>query len=595
MLVGLFLFVLLAHGAWYLVERPPTAFMDSDGYIRALRVEDLWRGGGWFDHAVPRANAPYGDVTHWTRPLDVLISLLALPFVPFLGIKQAIFWGGAISGPLLHGATAVVLAWAALPLVGRTAAALAAIATIAQYGLMSYGALFRGDHHILYACLAAVEFGFAIRALDRDRPADWNSFFAGLAAAGGVWIGVEGMAFAFLTLGAFGLAWLSGDDRPDAPKALRFNIGLIVGEMGALAIESGPGFSVVEYDWISIIHVILSALVLLFFLAVRWSAARGAMRRPTARVAAASAGAALALGAWVLMFPKVLRGPLSDIEPEYVKFILSNILELTPGYRLELFPAALGAAIMAAAWLAWRLRREKSSRWFFSWIYVGICVAMFGALTAWWVRWTIYAGLFSCLVMGDMIAAITERIAARKIAPLAREMGTAAVVALVLLGPLAATYAIEATIKATEKKAERNWAKTCSSTVLADLLASPPWADRPRTVLAGMAYGAEILYRTPHRVIAMPYRSAQAWSDTFKAFAAKDDAPVREIVGRRNIELIAICPGYPNEGLSAQSHAADGFYARLTAQPPDWLREVPLSGDAAAFRLFEVQSSMLAK
>ena len=169
--LGLFVFTLVAHGLWYLVTSPPTGFADSDGYMRALRVETLWRGGGWFDHSIARANAPYGDTSHWTRPLDVVISLIALPLAPFLGVKPAIFWGGALSGPVLHGAAVAAFAWAALPLVGRVAALLAAIATIAQLGLLSYGALFRSDHHIFFVLLAALGFGWAIRALDRTRDA----------------------------------------------------------------------------------------------------------------------------------------------------------------------------------------------------------------------------------------------------------------------------------------------------------------------------------------------------------------------------------------------------------------------------------------
>ncbi|MCC7015857.1 MAG: hypothetical protein IT564_01470, partial [Rhodospirillales bacterium] len=184
-LAGLFVFTLVVHVLWYGISNPPPGFADNDGYVRLLRVEALWQGNGWFDRSFPRANAPYGDTFHWTRPLDALISLLALPLVPLLGVKQALFWGGSLSGPVLHGGAVAALAWAALPLVGSTAAVLAGIAATVQYGLISYGSLIRADHHILYIFLAALGFGFTIRALAREGESR-NAFFAGLAAAAGV-------------------------------------------------------------------------------------------------------------------------------------------------------------------------------------------------------------------------------------------------------------------------------------------------------------------------------------------------------------------------------------------------------------------------
>ena len=619
-LFGLFVFTLLAHGVWYLATNPPTGFADSDGYMRALRVETLWQGGGWFDNSIARANAPYGDTSHWTRPLDVVISLLAGPLVPFLGVKAAIFWGGALSGPVLHGAAAAAFAWAALPLVGRTAATLAAIATMTQFGLISYGAPVRGDHHIFFVFLAALGFGFAIRALDRERAgesscagtptgvtralndaplsgraADRHAIFAGLAAAGGVWIGIEGFVFAALTLAALGLAWLAGDDPPDAPKGLRFAGGFAAGLAGALAIERGPSVFAVEYDRISIVHLTLGVLVALFFLAVRLGAARGALRSPLARLGAALAGAAAVAGVWVLLFPKSIRGPMADVDPVYVGFILENITELGPGYTLERFPAILGATVLALPWLVWRLwreGREKPGRWFWAWAYVAICIAVFGALTAGWVRWTVYSGLFPCLVLGDMIARLTERIAAQKLKPVWREAGCALVVAFFLLGPLTAAYATAIVVVPPEKKAERERAKVCSVNLLADVLNRPPWSDRPRTVLMGVNYGAEILYRTRHRVVGTPYhRSASGLRETFEAFAAQDDAFVREILIRRDVELIAICP----EGKEGLSREKGGFYDRLKTEPPAWVRETALPAEAAAFRLFQVQPGSLAK
>ena len=589
--LGLFAFTLVVHGLWCLAMDPPLGFADSDGYMRVLRVEALWQSGNWFDNSIPRSNAPHGDTSHWTRPLDILISLIALPLVPFFGVKQAIFWGGALSGPVLHGAAAAALAWAALPLVGRTAAVVAAIAATVQYGLISYGAINRADHHIFYVFLAAFGFGFTIRALDRERPGGESAFFAGLAAAVGVWIGIEGFVFALLSLAALGLVWLAGEDTSGTPQSARFAVGFALGLAGALAIESGPAYLAVEYDRISIVHVTLGALIAAFFLAASLGAARGWLPTPLARVGATLAGAGAAAVVWVLLFPKALGGPLADVDPEYARFVLGSIAELGPGYTLERFPALLGVAVLSLPWLFWRLRREKSGRWFWAWMYVGVCVAVFAALTAGWMRWTIYASLFPCLVLGDMIARASMRIAAQDISPLLREAGSAAVVAIVLIGPPAIAYATALIVVPPEKRAERELEKSCSGRLLTAALSRPPWSDRPRVILAGVNYGAEILYRTSHHVIGTPYhRAKQAFTETIAIFATTDDAVVRAILLRRGIELIAICPQGGGEGLTEDSRRANGFYDRLrNGAPPEGIREVAMPGEAGAFRLFQVR------
>lgn len=586
--LGLFAFVLAAHAIWYLVSNPPPGFVDNDGYVRLLKVEALWQGGGWFDRTFARANAPYGDVFHWTRPLDILISALALPLVPFAGVKTALYWAAMWSGPALHAATVGALAWSAWPLAGRTGAILAGIAATAQYGLMSYGALVRGDHHVLFAFFVTLGFGHAIRSLAGESESR-HAVFAGLAMAAGVWVGPEAFAFVGVVFAAFGLMWLAGADAPDAPRCVRLAAGCAAGLTAALAIERGPSFLAVEYDQISIVHATLGALIALFFFALRWPAARGWLRTPPARAIAALAGGGITVGMWVAIFPKALGGPLADVDPVFARYLAENLGELQSGASLEWFPATLGASVLAAPWIVWRLRRERTGPRFWAWVFVAMCVAAFAGLTAGWIRWMIYASLFPCLALGDMIARATERIAAWNGPRAGREAAAAAVVAIVLLGPPAAAYVSAFGQAGGETAVGRSGAESCSGRRLADALNRKPWSDRPRAILMGMNYVGEILYRTPHRTVGMAYhRAPQTLRDTLDAFAATDDAVAREIIGRRGIELIAICPGFPVEGLSPESRAEGGFYDRLTKQPPAWVRRIETAPEAAAFLLFEV-------
>ena len=81
------------------------------------------------------------------------------------------------------------------------------------------------------------------------------------------------------------------------------------------------------------------------------------------------------------------------------------------------------------------------------------------------------------------------------------------------------------------------------------------WKTSSR-VLAFMFDGPEIVYRSPHAVVATPYqRNTAGILDTYDFFAATDEAQAREIVDRRGIELVLLC----RHGNEAQQYQGGGF------------------------------------
>ena len=101
MVIGSVTFV---HVVWWLVGDSVVTFgnlVDSDGYARLVRIQRLLETGAWFDVGLPRANRPDGGTLHWTRPLDVLLIILALPLAGLIGFSKALFWAGVLVSPLL--------------------------------------------------------------------------------------------------------------------------------------------------------------------------------------------------------------------------------------------------------------------------------------------------------------------------------------------------------------------------------------------------------------------------------------------------------------------------------------------------------------
>ncbi len=585
--LGLFLFVLAAHALWFALSKFPDEFVDSDGYVRVLRVEMLWQGGDWFANALPRNNAPFGDTSHFTRPLDVLISALAVPLLPAFGTKGAIFWAGAASGPVLHAGTAAVIAWAALPLVGRTAAILAGIFVAAQGMIWSYAIAMRADHHILFLFLVAAGFGCMTRALDRASPGNRCALAAGIWAALGVWVGVEGLAYAGLCAAAFGLYWIGeGDARRGFDFAAAFAAGLIV----ALLLERGADAATVEHERLSIMHAALGVLVAAGFALLRVAGRYGAEWDWRGRALAGGICGALVLAAWLALFPSMGRGPMADFDPEVAALIFATTSEYAPGVRPDRLPLALGATVLAVPWLVWKFARDRDARTNWTWIHLAACVAFYGAITAAWGRWGIYAAMFSSVLLAEMSLRFTERIAARGRSRLAREAGSALVMAALLIGPLGLALGAMKLFTPEERLAHLRNMKTCRAKPLAEVLDRPPWSERSRVVATGANIGGEIMYRTPHGVVASLYlRGYQGLRDVNRLLAATDEAAARAIVDKRKIDLIAVCPAFGVEWMGAKDTGPGTLYDRLVAgPPPGWVREIALPETASAYRLFEV-------
>ncbi len=592
MMAGLFLFTLLAHMAGHLASPALGGFADGDGYLRVMRVEQWLRTGDWFDVSIPRLNAPYGDISHWTRPLDVLIAVLSAPLIPVLGLREAVYWGGAISNPLLHAGTTVTMVWAAFPLVGRQAAILAAIVSIAQPAVFIYSGPDRADHHALLIFLTAIALGFMLRALDPRYSSPKWALGAGITCAASIWVGIEATVLLALCLAGLGLAWAVGQDDPGAGKLFMFTRGLAGGLIAAILMERGPsGFGAVEYDRLSIVHVGIGVFAL---------GGIGLMRligrvRPEGRTAekliVGTVCASAALGAWLWVFPDAIHGPMAKVAPEVKTLVYGLIREYESGFTPELFPSLLGGALLALPYLVWRFSESLADRRRWGWLFLLLCILVYGSLSVAWIRWSVYIGLFPCVVLGEAIQRWVARIQRMDISRIGREAAAAAVVVAVIVGPLGAA-SLAAWVFGRDDPAIQGKRNLCRTELLADLLNRPPWSDRSRIVLTNAGCGPELVYRTPHRAVGSLYhRNTMGLVDTMRIFAAKDDAVARDIIERRGIDMIVICPPVGNDGASPKSLESGALYQRLRdGKTPVWLKQREAAAPAVAFQIYEVVS-----
>lgn len=555
------------------------ALRDSDGYMRAVRVRELLAGAvGWFESAAPRGNAPYGHSMHWTRPMDIAILALALPLRLVLDHATALYFAAAVIGPLLHLSFAGAVYWTARPLLAGAGAVAAALLASVQPVLLSYAAAGRADHHVLILLVAALTVGAAIRLLlADDAVAPRAAVIAGTLAALGVWVSTESLlplVIVALTLAA-NWALHPGED---ARRHVGFWSSFTLALAGALLVERGPaGFAAVEYDRISLPYVVLGALGTIAWLVILRTA--GDAVRPGRRAAVLGACGATAALVLVLLFPGMLAGPFADVPPELRERWLDRIVELRPLRLATLNAYDLAQLVLPVAGLLLVIRplRTAPARARRGWWLVAAAIALGLAAAVTGLRLVVYPQTFAALPAAYALSATFAR--------LQRTPLPVRVVAQVGLTLLAAFAWIPVTWLPLRAEAGPPGGVPCDVAAAATALRRA--GIHQPVILAGNAYGPELLYRLDATVVSTPYhRNVRGILDALDAFES-EPAAAAPILQRRGVDIIAVCPA----GAAGEfAHAAPGsLHRRLLARTaPLYATLLSAPADAGGFLLYRV-------
>ncbi len=565
--------------------------VDSDGYLRMMRVLELREGSPWFEDLTTRLAPPEGLVIQWTRPLDLLILLpgLALEWLGGFAPRQALLIAGIAISPILLVGAALAAAWGARAIWPGRAPWYAVLLMVGSPSAATYSALGRPDHHALIILLLALALGATLRAAlpGGTRRA---AIGAGIAFGTAIWVGPEALIVAVPALAALGLAALiAADGRAPARQGWRLGVGMAGTFVLAMLAEHTPAeWLVAAYDRVSIQQLCFAVLATLVFLA-----AEQAGLAPRGRRAIITGCAAVfALALLVLAFPGTLHGPLANADAAYLRLLHPHIGEnralppFGPGSALEL-GLYVGGAVVAGL--------------------IAIAIAMPG-----WRRdgrWPV--GL---VLLATMLAGLAGTLGARRfgmdLAPSASIAG-AGLFGLVLnatwprhaLARLALTLALLVGALALPFLSLLSGQGAATGTAMTGASGRCDWhsmarwlgAERPLFGTRGVApilmasdlfEGPELVWQTPYRVVATPHhRAGPAIEDTIAVFAATDPEAARAILRRRQVDLLLSCPDGP-WGVGG----AGSLGARLReGQPPGWLRPIPLPPGLSAFRLFAVE------
>lgn len=568
---------------------------DTDAYMRLIRIQELWQSGDWYQTLTSSLGAPGKLSLHWTRPLDLLILLPALPLTWFgLPIERAIYWVGFWISPILQLIACMVAAQAAKPLWPQHGAwRLAALMVLFNGAALTYCMAGRPDHHSLGLLLTLLAAGQTIRAMltpNVARPA----VIAGAWAGVGIWVSPEALIGVGTTVISIGLLWLLSADtgRIWARLGRRFSIGMALVLLAAILLEQPPSHWLhAEYDKVSILHLALAAAAIVDF----WIAERIKWQGPQ-RIAAMIGVALASAVALAVAFPGFYLGPLGNISNKEAMVFLDDILEMSPIWPVnrgtaDQFFGMIGNALAALPVIpiclrAWRRDERFAPTLFLS---VSYLVALFGALEH--QRLAVFLSAFGALLGCGLFALICD---------LAKDRMRATQTIARLFGAMVVVFGGQLWLLAPSKEAPPK-AAVCNPKPVADWLNAahpgietpqPVGADRttPIIITESINYPPELAYRTGYRFVGGPYhRGVQDVAEMYELALATDDAVAQSVLAKRQADYILICITEVPKVIGES--AANSLYHRLfRGELPAWLQPFEMSAEAnREFRLFAVK------
>ncbi len=538
----------------------------TDDLLRMVNVRDLIGGQSWFDLHQYRLGLPGGTLMHWSRLVDLPIALLTT-----LGNAIAPSHGEMIAATIWPFALFVTALMGFMVAVRRISGASNMLPglVIGGFGLVASGVFDTGsiDHHNVQLAL-----GMWLIALLMPSGKQTHDFaIAGILASLMLAVGMEALPI-IVGAGLVVIARLQFEGDALILPTRRFGLGLALSLFVLFfALVGTQNYTGTACDSYSLFHLCCGGIGGLALYAGLSDTARA--RLPKANLTAPLIAGVLALLVAVVFFRPCLADPVGSLDPKLKFFWLDSVFEAQSAFRIFtldpwLLPSLFGMPLLALGWLAsniWRGTQRSLSTGLFGLLLIATAVTVFQ------MRGTEFSGPISALILAGLVTILSEGIGKeRPVLLISTWLLSCAIVWKLLstagIALLAHGHSGPLIAGAGVKQA----GASCHSTEsLAALLSEPTG-----TVAAANGLGPDILFSTPHRVLAGPYhRNVEgnlAWINAM--IGTPDEA--RKILIDASTTLLAICPDDPDERDFLRA-APDGFVGQLLkGQTFSWIEPV---------------------
>ena len=534
---------------------------DPDDQLRMVQLRDWLGGQSWFDTIQYRIGEPDSQPMHWPRWIELPLALVFLLLKPLIGAASAETAAMVIVPLITLGIAMWLIMKISEQLFDRNIAILAAALTATAVPIVAQIRPMRVDHHGWQIVLA-------LTALwTMCWPAKRRGGIA-LGAALALWLSIslEGLPIsaAFIVL----LVWRWVFQTEEGVRLFWTLLSFLIASFIFYFATQGSFDAVINYcDALSPAHLlacVAGAAVILP--AIQWLPANIPLRVVSLAVAGVTA-----LAVFYGLAPQCVGGAFNTMDPIVREYWLVNVLEGLPIWYQngKTMVTLLGGSIIVGLGSLIYIVRVRPGQIDRSKLFVlGYAFLWALVLSLFVQRATAVAAAFALPFMAWAVhqAFVKARGIKR---PLSRILATAAVVFLIMPGPLA--IALFNGVSGEDQKAEaKPEAAACENDdSLARLNALPR-----SNILAPFDFGPRILLLTPHNVLATSHhRNDQAMADQIRIFTSAPDV-ARGLLEAHNIRYIVACEAEAELAIYAKKHP-EGLWAQLVkGEKPDRLQSV---------------------
>lgn len=531
-------FLLVAVWYWGQYQQWKGDWLDSDCYFHALRLSDALTHGFWKEQLFLYTNYPFGEVLHWTRALDILWGILALPFLLFYDVRNAVFYSGMLLAPVFFIGAVFYLLKAARLLFDYKLRILLAILIMVQANVIRVAFINRPDHHVVLFFLTAFILYKMLKFTMKGKKSDLR--VAAVATAFSLWAATEGFFLFAATTGFlfYGVLFLNYP----YITTLRFSFVYAVA-LSVFYVINPPyeGYLFMDSGRISLFYV----AAIWGFNAFVWLSTK--LKKLSYQIGFVIGGCLLIGG--IYYGCGWLVSPLD--ERLYIPFV-ARISEMAAGNLYTLaYPMV---AVICAVGLFRRFHRDAS------FIFLVINLGLFSVLTALSMRFLPYSGVYAVFILTLFVSVVkAKKICAFFFVVLEYFSFTLHF----LFGDMKPTPVFNTDI-------------------------TPLLALKPGVVATELFYAPYFLWYTPHKVLASPYhRNVEGILDNHRIFFSDNQAEVISLLKKHQVSYIYLPIGVDDDYYKEPEKNCDKLYGAIMGchRYPSYLRVLHEKKD---YYLFEV-------
>ncbi|MEO0454943.1 MAG: hypothetical protein AAFY98_12540 [Verrucomicrobiota bacterium] len=419
----------------------------------------------------------------------------------------------------------------------------------------------------------------------------WAGVWAGLAA----WVSVEAVIYTIPAFLFFSLKWI-GNDQLIARQAAQFSLSWLLVSLFAVTLETPSQLlDSTMTDRLSGMHLLAQFLCLLVWMVLHQIGQR-CQAKAILRTITLSILGITSLTILYYACPLLFQGPYGGVDEELKTYWLGQVAEVQPlGHDffsslkksiVWVFPLYLGIGYTLSKFTHWKkwFRQDQVQ-------LLGIYLLFMTPLSFMQIRWSVYSEFLwsvpAAIALSEALTYIKTSIKPpwkrlARISTILFFCGGGLIIFLVM-------NLIEAKPDSTENDNPSESMSNSRPQDLCQFLTNT--SASPKTILARLELGPEILYRTHHRVIATPYhRNAEGVLFLRETMISEDFEDTRESLSSRGVDWIVLQPSSKEHVLYRGHDPEKSFYQALKDDlPPDWLAPVQLPEDLQGqYKLYQV-------